>query len=80
MRRTGPSRISRTGAVVLAAALLFAGEARGRSRPAAGFSNLFGNMFSGQKSATPAQAQPAPAAAAAPRCPGAARTAPPAIR
>jgi membrane-bound lytic murein transglycosylase B len=73
MRRTGPSRISRAGAVVLAAALfvlaatlLCAGEARAQS--SGGLPNLFGNMFSGQKSATPAQAQaqPAPTATSTP--------------
>ncbi len=66
MRRTGPSRISRAGAVAFAAALLFAGSARAQSS-GGGLPNLFGNMFSGQKSTTPAQppAQ-APAQPAAP--------------
>jgi len=63
MRRTGLSRISRAGAVVLAATLLFAGEARAQSS-GDGISNLFGNMFSGQKSGT--QAQPAPAGSSSP--------------
>jgi lytic murein transglycosylase len=63
MRRTGPSRISQAGAVVLATALLFAGEARAQSS-GDGISNLFGNMFSGQKSGT--QAEPAPAGSSSP--------------
>jgi membrane-bound lytic murein transglycosylase B len=63
MRRTGLSRISRAGAVVLAATLLFAGEARAQSS-GDGISNLFGNMFSGQKSGT--QAEPAPAGSSSP--------------
>ena len=73
MRRTGPSRISRTGAVAFAAALLFAGEAMFAGAALAqssggGLPNLFGNMFSGQNSATPAQAQaqPAPTATSTP--------------
>ena len=65
MRRTGPSRISRAGAVVLAATLLLAGEACAQSS-GGGLPNLFGNMFSGQNPATPAQAQPAPAASSTP--------------
>jgi membrane-bound lytic murein transglycosylase B len=49
----------RAGAAVLAAALLMAGEARAQSS-GSGFPNPFGNIFSGQKSATPAQPQAAP--------------------
>ncbi len=49
--------INRAGAVVLAAVLLFAGEAQAQSS-GSGLPNLFGNMF-GQKPATTAQAQPA---------------------
>jgi membrane-bound lytic murein transglycosylase B len=49
----------RAGAAVLAAALLFAGEVRAQSS-GSGFPNPFGNIFSGQKSATPAQPQAAP--------------------
>ena len=71
MRRTGPSRLSRAGAVVLAATLLLAGEALFAGAALAqssggGLPNLFGNMFSGQTSTTPAQAPPAPAASSAP--------------
>jgi membrane-bound lytic murein transglycosylase B len=47
----------RAGALALAAALLFAGEARAQS--SGGFPNPFGNIF-GQNSATPAQPQAAP--------------------
>ncbi len=69
--RTGPSRISRAGAAVLAAALLFAGEglfagAALAQSSGGGLPNLFGNMFSGQNAATPAQAQPAPAGSTTP--------------
>jgi membrane-bound lytic murein transglycosylase B len=49
----------RAGALALAAALLFAGEAWAQSS-GSGFPNPFGNIFSGQKSATPAQPQAAP--------------------
>ncbi len=59
MRRTGPSTTKRAGALALAAALLFAGEARAQSS-GSGFSNPFGNIFSGQKSAAPAPPQAAP--------------------
>ena len=44
---------------------LFAGEALAQSS-GGGLPNLFGNMFSGQNAATPAQAQPAPAGSTAP--------------
>jgi lytic murein transglycosylase len=65
MRRTGPSRFSRAGAVVLATALLFGGEARAQSS-GGGLPNLFGNMFSGPKSEPQGQAQSAPAASSTP--------------
>ncbi|MDP3693296.1 lytic murein transglycosylase [Bradyrhizobium sp.] len=58
-------RLSRAGAVVLATTLLLAGEVRAQSH-GGGLPNPFGNMFSGPKSATQAQAQPAPAASSAP--------------
>ena len=64
MRRTGLSRINRTGAVVLATMLLLAGEALAQSS-GGGLPNLFGNIF-GQKSGTQAQAQPAPTASSTP--------------
>ncbi|MDP1883175.1 MAG: lytic murein transglycosylase, partial [Bradyrhizobium sp.] len=60
MRRTGPSRFSRAGAIVLATTLLFAGETRAQSS-GGGLPNLFGNMFS-----PPGQAQPAPTASSTP--------------
>ena len=53
-------RFSRVGAILLATTLLFAGESRAQSS-GEGISNLLGNIFSGQKSATPAQAQPSTA-------------------
>ena len=65
MRRTGQTRIGRAGAVVLAATLLLAGETRAQSS-GDGISNLLGNIFSGQKSANPAQPQAAPAAGSPP--------------
>ena len=65
MRRTGPSRFSRAGAVVLATMLLLAGEVRAQST-GGGLPNLFGNMFSGPNSAPQAQGQPAPAATSTP--------------
>ena len=61
MRRTGPFDIGRIGAVVLAGALLCAGECRAQSS-GGGLTNPFSNLFSGQK---PAQAQ-APSAPGAP--------------
>ncbi len=65
MRWTGSSRISRAGAAVLAMTLLCAGETRAQSS-GGGLPNLFGNMFTGQTSATPAQALPAPTASSTP--------------
>ena len=65
MRRTGPSRFSRAGAVVLATIILLVAEARAQSS-GGGLPNLFGNMFSGPKPAPQAQAQPAPAASSTP--------------
>jgi membrane-bound lytic murein transglycosylase B len=58
MRRTGPSRSCRAGAVVLATMLLLAGDARAQSS-GGGLPNLFGNMFSGSNPAPQAQAAPA---------------------
>jgi membrane-bound lytic murein transglycosylase B len=60
-----PSMTRRAGAAVLAAALLFAGEARAQSS-GGGFPNPLGNIFSGQKSTAPAQPQAAPATSGAP--------------
>ena len=51
--------MGRTGAVLLAATLVLAGEAQAQSS-GDGISNLLGNIFSGQKSAKPAQPQAAP--------------------
>ena len=65
MRRTGPSRSCRAGAVVLATMLLLAGDARAQSS-GGGLPNLFGNMFSGSNPAPQAQAQAAPAASSTP--------------
>jgi peptidoglycan lytic transglycosylase B len=59
MRSTGISRNKRAGAIVFAAALLVSGEADAQSS-GNGLSDLFGNIFSGQKSATPAQPQATP--------------------
>ena len=53
-----------TAALVIAAVLLRAGAADAQST--GGISNLFGNMFSQQNPATPAQAQTAPNASGAP--------------
>src|SRR5450631_3695040 len=66
-RRTGSLASLRTGAVILAAALLLVGEANAQSS-GDGISNLLGNIFSGQKSSTPAppQATPGPGGAAPP--------------
>src|SRR6266852_6051906 len=54
--RTGPSKRSRTGAIVVAATLMLSGQACAQS-PGGGLSNLFGNMFSGKVPETPAQPQ-----------------------
>jgi len=59
MRRTTPSMIGRTGMGLFAAVLLFAGEVQAQSS-GDGISNLLGNIFSGQKSTTPAPPQAAP--------------------
>src|SRR5450432_1171091 len=66
-RRTGSLASVRTGAVILAAALLLVGEANAQSS-GDGISNLLGNIFSGQKSSTPAppQATPGPGGGAPP--------------
>jgi membrane-bound lytic murein transglycosylase B len=62
---------TRTAAIAVALAL--SGEARAQSQPAQsqgnGVSNFFGNIFSGQKSATPPQPQAAPAPDGAPSAP-----------
>ncbi|MES2195294.1 MAG: lytic murein transglycosylase [Pseudomonadota bacterium] len=65
MQQTRISKMSRAGAVVLTATLLFAGAARAQSS-GGGLSNPFGNLFSGPKSAAPAQAQPAAAGSTTP--------------
>ena len=69
MRRTRPSRLNRAGTVVLAAALLLAGEAmfgKALAQSSGGLPNPFGNMFSGQKSAAPAPAQTGSSASSTP--------------
>ena len=55
----------RASALILAATLLLAGAARAQSS-GDGISNLLGNFFTGPKSGTSAQAQPAPAAGSTP--------------
>src|SRR3954470_13176742 len=62
MGLTGSSIVSRAGAIMLAATVLLAVEAHAQS-PSDGISNFLGNIFSGQKSGTPAQPQAAPGAA-----------------
>src|SRR5258708_5378713 len=57
--RTETLAKQRTGAIILAAALLLCGEARAQSS-GGGLSNLFGNIFSGQKSGTAPQPQATP--------------------
>src|SRR5882757_1336200 len=59
MRLTGTSMTKRTGAVIFAAALLVSGQA-GAQSSGNGLSDLFGNIFSGSKSATPPQAATGP--------------------
>src|SRR5260370_14218878 len=59
VRRTETLAKQRTGAIILAAALLLCGEARAQSS-GGGLSNLFGNIFSGQKSGTAPQPQATP--------------------
>jgi lytic murein transglycosylase len=57
-RLTGPSGNRRTGAVIIAAALLLGGGAHAQS-PGDGIAKLLGNIFADQKSAPPAQPTPA---------------------
>jgi membrane-bound lytic murein transglycosylase B len=59
MRHMGTSAARRTGAIVIAAALLFSSQARAQSS-GNGLSNLFDNIFSGPKSGPPAPPQAAP--------------------
>jgi len=56
---------NRTGAIIFAAALLVSGQARAQSS-GNGLSDLFGNIFSGSKSATPGQPQATPGPDGAP--------------
>src|SRR5258708_8640701 len=65
VRRTETLAKQRTGAIILAAALLLCGEARAQSS-GGGLSNLFGNIFSGQKSGTAPQPQATPGPDASP--------------
>src|ERR1700688_4449295 len=58
MRLTVTSTTHRAGAIIVAA-LLFCGQANAQSQGGGGISDLFGNIFSGQKSA-PAQAATGP--------------------
>ena len=66
MRLTDQAKSKRTGATMVAAALLFFsgtlmyGDARAQSSGNNGVSNFLGNLFSGQKSTSPAQATPGP--------------------
>src|SRR5665213_4011234 len=50
----------RTGAILVAAALVWSGQAAAQAQSDNGISNFLGNLFSGQKSATSAPAQAAP--------------------
>src|SRR6476620_4556085 len=69
---TAVAMTRRSGAIMLAAALLFSGQALfcrsafAQSPGANDVSNFFGNIFSGQKSANPPPVQAAPAADDAP--------------
>jgi membrane-bound lytic murein transglycosylase B len=66
---TGRTRLlanARTGAILVAAALVWSGQADAQSQGDNGISNFLGNIFSGQKSGAPPQAQGAPAASSAP--------------
>src|ERR1700682_837664 len=76
MRLTGPSTTHRAGAIIVAplrfcgqalffSEALFSSEALAQSQGGGGISDLFGNIFSGQKSA-PAQAATGPDGAAPP--------------
>src|ERR1700694_1888226 len=58
-RRMEPSMRALTAAVVIAAALLHPGAANAQS-PGGGLPNLFGNIFSGQNSGSPAPPQTTP--------------------
>lgn len=69
---------NRTGAALLAAALLLSGEARAQST-GGGLPNLFGNIFTAKQADAPSQPQATPGTDGAPR-PGAVKTAPPATR
>ena len=66
MRLTDLTKSKRPGATMVAAALLFFsgtlmyGDARAQSSGNNGVSNFLGNLFSGQKSTSPAQATPGP--------------------
>jgi len=60
---TGRTRLlanARTGAILVAAALVWSGQADAQSQSGNGVSDFFGNIFSGQKSGTAASAQAAP--------------------
>ena len=63
MGLTAPCVTSRAGAIFVAA-LLLAGQAHAQSQGGNGVSNFLGNIFSGPKSAAPAQPQAAPAGGA----------------
>ena len=56
----GPALTKRTGAILVAAALLFSGHASAQSSGGNGVSNFLGNLFSGPKSAPSPQAAPGP--------------------
>jgi membrane-bound lytic murein transglycosylase B len=59
----------RTGAFIVAAALLCSSQAFAQSSSGNGVSNFLGNIFSGQKSATPPPAQAAPNPEGGPQAP-----------
>ncbi|CAN7741237.1 lytic murein transglycosylase [Bradyrhizobium sp. LjRoot220] len=74
MRWTGTAVTNRTAAIIIAVTLLhavFCTPAFAQSSGNNGVSNFFGNIFSGQKSATSPQAQAAPAPEGAPSAPSA---------
>ena len=59
---TGRTRLSakaRTGAILVAAALVWSGQAAAQSQDGNGISNFFGSIFSGSKSSTAAPPQAA---------------------
>src|SRR4051794_32338491 len=66
MRWTGTAMTNRTGAIIVAAALLCSSQALAQSSGGNGVSNFLGGIFSGQKNATSPQPQAAPGPDGAP--------------